>query len=531
MNVLKKNKYWRVTLLTLLILLFLFTSLSMTKFVSPEAGGSDSAGYLLNAKKIIGTYQTKNITPTKFEDVNCGALDSMVTARVFPSDDCKYIDRKPTYPAGLGLMHAISISIFGDNSLGRSFASASSFTGIIFVLFFFVYKTTKKYFLAFSSILFFVFSKQTIFSLTSNISDLPGSFWVLLTTFIVYLLFNEIEKSKVVRIPKNSRNPAKMRKKAKSTDFPWSILLVVLFSNSFWMLFLTREVNVIAAIPLFMLILRFPVKEKRFILVSLLAFGTIYLSLRYFVNGVLFQPSYGSGIFSLLTSRGIDENILNQLFYLFSLLGIGFFVLFLQPVKKISFLRFLDLQILFIFIFYLFYPFMGESWWDGRFVLSVGPLLIVSFMVKIDYFIGNSTYFLVRKNLKLVLSMVLIFSTASFFNNFSRNDVSPYRNLLVDSPAYRNVEPTMEFIQSRFPEGAVIVTVDFSASARYYLDNSKFKFLWLPELEKFDPAVIKNSFPETYWIYNSIYSKPDVSIMNQLTPIASFGSTQIDLLK
>jgi hypothetical protein len=174
---------------------------------------------------------------------------------------------------------------------------------------------------------------------------------------------------------------------------------------------------------------------------------------------------------------------------------------------------------------------MGESWWDGRFVLSVGPLLIVSFMAKFDNFIRNSRYFLIRRNLKLVLSIVLIFSTASFSNNFSRNDVSPYRNLLVDSPAYRNVEPAMNFINSRFPEGAVIVTVDFSASARYYLDNSKFKFLWLPELEKFDPAVIKSSFPETYWIYNSIYSKPSVSIMNQLTPIASFGSTQIDLLK
>ena len=80
------------------------------------------------------------------------------------------------------------------------------------------------------------------------------------------------------------------------------------------------------------------------------------------------------------------------------------------------------------------------------------------------------------------------------------------------------------------PRGSIIVTMDLSASGRYYF-NDYFKFLWKPGLEELSLDQIKLNFPKTYWIYNPSYTAPPKEIVEQLDIIQSNDTFVIGELK
>jgi len=132
----------------LCLLIFISLTGYFTKFVSPEAGGSDSAGYLLNAKIILNKFDVRDQIPTPIDELNCGTLDEMVTSRIEVEGDCESFNRLASYPIGLGIMHAGAITILGDKPFARQLSMAVSLAGIIFLVFFFVLRITKNKLLA-----------------------------------------------------------------------------------------------------------------------------------------------------------------------------------------------------------------------------------------------------------------------------------------------------------------------------------------------------------------------------------------------
>jgi hypothetical protein len=468
--------------------------------VISEAAGSDSAGYLLNAKTLVGEYNQKDLIPTRIPELPCGSLDAMLTSRIQVNGNCETFSRLASYPVGLGIMHAISITIFGDNNLGRGMAMGFSYIGICLLIFFFILEITRSKKLALLGTFSFALAKQSIWSTASNISDLPGAFWVILTTYLFY------------RMRKNRENLDKKE-----------FLIVVVSSISFWMLVLTREVNVLTVIPLFYLFLKFNKMKKIIFALCLVAFGLPAIYVRYFVNGVLFSDSYGGSLWNVMSHEWLARSAGN-IFYLFiSIIGIGIILPFiwLKQMEEIEWI--LLAQIIAAISFYIWYQFTGETWWDGRFLLGIIPSLIIltaSRILKISKKLEKrlektSLYPLSSTALNsiifcLIISVVLINNTVKF-----RNSSDTYDFLLNVYPKYRNVEPVIAALERNYPNGATIVTMHLSASARYYLDDERYRIIWKPELEKLDIKTINRYFPKTVWVYNG-WDLPPEEIRNNI---------------
>jgi hypothetical protein len=171
----------------------------------------------------------------------------------------------------------------------------------------------------------------------------------------------------------------------------------------------------------------------------------------------------------------------------------------------------------------VWYQFTGETWWDGRFLLGVMPSLIIlttsriSKMSKIlelklektilhplSTFALNSIIFI------LIASVILINNTVKF-----RNSSDTYDFLFNVYPKYRNAEPVIAALEKSYPDGADIVTMHLSASARYYLDSKKYNFIWKPELEKLDVQTINKYYPKSVWVFNN-WDLPPEKIRNNI---------------
>ena len=493
---------------TLKVVLYLLIFISLTgyftKFVSPEAGGSDSAGYLLNAKIILNQFEVRDQIPTPIDELNCGTLDEMLTSRIEVEGDCESFNRLASYPIGLGIMHAGAIMILGDNPFARQLSMAVSLTGIIFLVYFFVLRITKNTLLAIMGSGLFLFSKQTIFSTTANISDLPGSLWVILTTYLFYSL--------------------NLEKRKKSNTF-----LVLSASVGIWMTFLTREVNVILLLPLSLFFFKLELKTKSKIILMVLLLGLPFMYLRYKVNGTLLTPSYGSGIFELLDSKWIKTSTSVEIFTILSYIGI--MIVSVIPSRKNAYSRLeivLSLQILGSLLFYAFYQFTGETWWCGRFIICCIPSFLVLVLYRTHKYLEIARENLTRQGVKyrskeitswatiLIVGSVVIYVNAAD----EKYKVSSYQYLLKDAPKFRTVEPTIKSMKEIIPQGSIVVTMDFSAAGRYYFNNY-YKFLWKPGIETLSIEKIKSEFPVTYWIYNPSYTEPPKEIVEQLEIIRS----------
>ena len=489
----------------LLVVFYSFILLSSLTYITnnhviPEAAGSDSAGYLLNAKTLLGQYDQKNLIPTKIPELPCAALDSMLTSRIQVNGTCETFSRLASYPTGLGIMHAVSIAIFGDNNFGRGFAMSFSYVGICILIYFFILEITQSRKIGLLGTLSFALAKQSIWSTASNISDLPGAFWVILTTY----LFLQI------------------RKKNKNTNNKY-ILLIIVSAISFWMLILTREVNVLAALPLFYLFFKFNKKIRVIFTLNIIVFGLPAMFARYYVNGVIFTDSYGGSLWNVMSSEWLARSAGN-IFYLFiSIIGVGVILpfIYLKHMEEIEWI--LVAQILAVAAFYVWYEFTGETWWDGRFLLCVIPSLIIftsSRILKVSKILEQklSTPKLYPMNemilniiiYSLIVTVILINNTVKF-----RNSSDTYNFLLNVYPTYRNVEPVIESLKKNYPNGAIIATMHLSASGRYYLNNEKYHLLWKPELEKLDTETIGKYYPKTVWVYNG-WDLPPEDIRNKI---------------
>jgi len=507
----------RIVSISLVMLALFLLTFSISRLVSPEAGGSDSAGYLLNSKVILGEFETTNLTPTPSEKLNCGDLDQMLTARLEASSDCKSYSRLMSYPVGLSILHAVSTSVFGDNDFGRSFSQSITFVGTLTVLCLFVYRLTGKKTLAISAPALYLVSKVAIFSLNSNLSDVPGTFWIIFSTYLVYLLMDESEKTSEQKKPR---------------------FLYFVLAPSLWFLVLTREVNVLAAIPLTLIILGIILKTRFKFLFWLILCGMPFMYIRYKVNGTWLTPSYGSGIFQALSPKWFWRGFGNEFYFIASNLGLLFFTLLIPKLKWGLIEKILLCQVAIMYSFYAFYQWTGETWWDGRFILSVFPSFIVLTLSRYHQFtkrylskkyIGKLQYS--SKSIKSFLItlqiVVLVFvNTGIHFPNSS----SPYRFLIFEMPKFRNVHPVIEEIREKVPPGSSIVTMDLSASGRYYFDST-YKFMWQPALETLQYSEIVSNFPKTYWVFNSQYVRPPEELYKRMKIIASTGNHEIGLLE
>jgi riboflavin transporter FmnP len=411
-------------------------------------------------------------------------------------------------------MHAIAISIFGDNPFARQLSMAASLSGIVLLIYIFILRITKNKILAFTASGLFIFSKQTIFSTTANISDLPGAFWVIFTTYLFYLLQQE--------------------KKDKSNT-----VLILSLSVGIWMTFLTREVNVILLIPLFLFFFSVPQKTRVKITLSVFMLGIPFAYLRYKVNGTFLTPSYGSGIFELLDWKWVKSSAKVEIFTILSYLGI--LIISVIPFKKNRYTKLekvLMLQAFSALIFYAFYQFTGETWWDGRFIICCIPGLIVLSMIRTGKYLeiareklGSQGVIYGTSELACI-SVIFIVSSVTIYVNVAdeKFSVSSYQYLLNEAPKFRTVEPTIKSMREVIPRGSIIVTMDLSASGRYYF-NDYFKFLWKPGLEELSLDQIKLNFPKTYWIYNPSYTAPPKEIVEQLDIIRSNETFVIGELK
>lgn len=494
----------RILKVVLCLLLFISLTGYFTKFVSPEAGGSDSAGYLLNAKIILNQFDVRNQIPTPIDELNCGTLDEMLTSRIEVQGDCESFNRLSSYPIGLGIMHAGAIMVLGDKPFARQLSMAASLTSIIFLVFFFVFRITKNRLLAIMGSGLFLISKQTIFSTTANISDLPGALWVILTTYLFYLL------------DQDRRN--------KSNAF-----LVVFVSVGIWMTFLTREVNIILLLPLSLFFFKLELKTKLKMVFMVLLLGLPFMYLRYKVNGTLLTPSYGSSIFELLDSKWIKTSTSVEIFTILSYIGI--MIVSVIPSKKNTYSRLeivLSLQILGALLFYAFYQFTGETWWCGRFIICCIPSFLVLVIHRTYKYLEIASENLIRQGVKyrskeltswatiLIVSSVVIYVNAVD----EKYKASSYQYLLKDATKFRTVEPTIKSMKEIIPQGSIVVTMDFSAAGRYYFNNY-YKFLWKPGMEILSVEKIKSNFPITYWVYNPSYTEPPKEIVEQLEIIRS----------
>jgi hypothetical protein len=490
------------------------------KHVISEAAGSDSAGYLLNAKTILGNYSQKNLIPTEFPQLPCATLDNMLTARVEIIGECEKFSRLASYPTGLGIMHAVSIKFFGDNNIGRGFSMAFSYIATMLIIYFFTRDLTRNRNIALFAVVSFALAKQVIWSVASNISDLPGGFWVLFTTYFMYKLTTIFEQKKVVN----------------SYLLRYSIVFIL--ACSFWMTFLTREVNILTLTPLFFVFWSYKNKVKLMLIVSIFITGIPALYIRYLVNGVLFTDSYGGSLWNVFSSEWFNRSAGNIFYLYISTIGIALLVVFLylKNMQKIEWI--LYSQILISSIFYSFYQFTGETWWYGRFLLNVLPSLIVLassrliqliFDIKdrISKKINNSLVGLVQSYLVIVIiiSVILVNNTLKF------NRSSDYYDFLInDLPKTRQTEPVISLIRQLYPDGANIVTMHLSAAGRYYLNSQEYKFLWKPELEKQDPNLIIEYFPKTIWIFND-WDLPPQQIRDRLVDIVETNSFTISELQ
>jgi hypothetical protein len=55
--------------------------------------------------------------------------------------------------------------------------------------------------------------------------------------------------------------------------------------------------------------------------------------------------------------------------------------------------------------------------------------------------------------------------------------------------------------------------------------------MWQPALETLQYAEIVKSFPNTYWVYNSQYSRPPEELYKRMKIIASTANYEIGLLE
>jgi hypothetical protein len=494
---------------------FVFLLFTSSLIVSPEAGGSDSAGYLLNSKIILGKFPTQNLTPTIMPKSNCGALDQMLTSRLSVNSKCTSFDRHASYPVGFGILHAVSTLIFGDNDFGRTFSEAFTFTGILFLLYIFIFYTTKKVSLALLGPFLYAVSKTSLFCLNSNLSDGPGAFWNLAATFASFVILG----------------------KSLEKTFKHHLMLAG-YTVVIWFAVLTREINALCILILFAVYLRFNKSTKIFVLLYFFITGIPFLYLRHKLLGTWFSPSYGTGIFNAISPKWFLRGLGNELYFLASSLGVLLLVLFFPRLKWSFMEKIMLVQVFVMFMFYSFYQWSGETWWDSRFVISVFPILIVLVLTRYSEF--HSKYLTKRTLTKLhfqsktvvsVLAVALVASllVANSLVHFSGAS-SPYRYLLFEAPKFRAVEPVVEFIAKNVPTSSTIVTMDFSAAGRYYFAD-RYRFLWQPELETFSREEIVKSFPKTYWVYNYGYVSPPISIKAHLQKIAQIGSEEIDVLE
>ena len=508
---------WKIISFSLVILTLAILTLSFSKLVSPEAGGSDSAGYLLNSKVIRGEFKTTNLVPTSAKGLNCGDLDQMLTARLESTSDCKTYTRLMSYPIGLSILHAGAVTIFGDNDFGRSLSQAATFTGTLVLLYFFVFRLTRKKSLGFAAPVLYMVSKVAIFSLNSNLSDVPGAFWILAATYISFLA---LEQSK----------PILNKKK-----FIFSCFLL---APSLWFMVLTREVNALAGLPLAIILILLIIRTRAVFLVWLILAGIPLIYIRHKVNGTWLTPSYGSGIFDALSSKWFLRGFGNEFYFIASNLGLLVLTILIPKLKWMFVEKILFAQVAVLFIFYSFYQWTGETWWDGRFLLSVFPLFIVLTLSRYHQFVGKylSSKFVSRldystRGIKVFLvaiqiTTLVLVNTGIHFPNSS----SPYRYLIFELPKFRNVQPVIENMNKSIPFGSYVVTMDISASGRYYF-GSKYKFLWQPALETLSYEEIVSMFPKTYWVFNSQYVAPPDSLRKHMKIIDSVGNHEIDLLR
>jgi hypothetical protein len=411
-------------------------------------------------------------------------------------------------------MHAISISIFGDNPFARQLSMAASLAGIVLIIYLFILRISRNKILAFAASGLFIISKQTIFSTTANISDLPGAFWVVFTTYLFYLL--------------------DQARKDKSNTF-----LILLLSLGIWMTFLTREVNVILLIPLLFFFISVSQKTKLKITSSVILLGIPFLYLRYKVNGTFLTPSYGSSIFELLDWKWLESSAKVEMFTVLSYLGI--LVISLIPIKKNKYNKLekvLLLQAFGALLFYAFYQFTGETWWCGRFIICCIPGLIVLAMIRTGKYLEITREKLNSKGINFgpseltsIVVILIITSVTTYVNVADEKfKASSYQYLLNEAPHFRTVEPTIKSMKEVIPQGSIVVTMDFSASGRYYF-NDYYKFIWKPGLEELSLNQIKTNFPKTYWIYNPSYTAPPAEITEQLDIIRSNEPFVIGVLK
>ena len=511
----QKSKIKKISVITIsYIIIFVALTGYFSKFVSPEAGGSDSAGYLLNAKIILNQFEVKDQIPTRVNGLACGNLDAMLTSRNEINGDCESFNRLASYPIGLGIMHAIAISIFGDNPLARQLSMAASLAGIILLIYIFILRISKSKILGLMACSLFIFSKQTIFSTTANISDLPGAFWVIFTTYLFYFLHQE--------------------RKDKTNTF-----LVIILSVGIWMTFLTREVNVILLIPLLLFFFALPKKTMVKLTSSVVLLGIPFVYLRYKVNGTFLTPSYGSSIFELLDWKWVKSSARVEAFTIMSYLGIS--LLSIIPSKTTKYVKLekvLLSQALTALLFYVFYQFTGETWWCGRFIICCIPGLIVLTTIRAEKYLNTAKENLRKKGLNFgkseitSIAAILIVTSVTIYVNTAdeKFKASSYQYLINEAPKFRTVEPTIKSMREVIPQGSLIVTMDLSASGRYYF-NDYYKFLWKPGLEELSLNQIKSNFPKTYWIYNPSYTAPPTEIVEQLNIIRSNDPFVIGVLQ
>ena len=507
----------RIVSFSIVILALFLLTFSISRLVSPEAGGSDSAGYLLNSKVILGEFKTTDLTPTPSEKLNCGDLDQMLTARLEASSDCKTYSRLMSYPVGLSILHTVATSVFGDNDFGRSFSQSVTFVGTLTILYLFVFRLTRRRLLAISAPILYLVSKVAIFSLNSNLSDVPGAFWIVLSTYIAYLLMDESEHSSKESKPR---------------------YLYFVLAPSLWFLVLTREVNALAAIPLTLIILRIILKTRFKFLFWLLLSGIPFMYIRYKVNGTWLTPSYGTGIFQALSPKWFWRGFGNEFYFIASNLGLLFFTLLIPKLKWNSIEKIMFSQVAIMFSFYAFYQWTGETWWDGRFILSVFPVFIVltfsryhqfSKMYLSKKYVGKLRYSSSNIKSSLITLQIVVLVFVNLGIHFP-NSSSPYRYLIFEMPKFRNVHPVIDKIRETVPQGSSIVTMDLSASGRYYF-GSTYKFMWQPALETLQYSEIVKNFPKTYWVFNSQYVRPPEELYKRMKIIGSTGNHEIGLLE
>jgi len=501
----KLEKSMRINM-SLIIVLSCITLISLFfafRIVNPEAAGSDRAGYLLNSKILSGEFETKNQKPTfmKNVDLNCGSLDEMLTARLVTDEKCTQFERFPSYPSGVGLMHFFATKIFGENNFARKITSTLSMGLLILFTLSLVWDLTRNWSLLFTMWILIISSKQMLFSTNSNLSDLPSAMWIAASNFIFYHMY-------------------KFRNLNRFKRFAYPLM----FGISCWMVFLTREVNLLALIPLVVGVLFLKETYRTSTIISLFLFSIPALYIRYKINGVLLTDSYGGSLWSVMRLDWVSRGIGNQFYSLLIFLGIGIILVIPKVSKKYLLESIFSLQITLILFFYMFYEFMGETWWDGRFILGIFPSAVALIAFRLGLlaqkrrpYNQKSTHFLSGREFINYSAIIILVSTI-LVNNLIKfpNSAPPYNYLVFELPSYRTTEEVINYVKNHYPRNTIIVTTDFSASGRYYLGN-QYKFLWKPTLETLSYEQITSEFPSTVWIYEPGYFAPPKRIVDKFS--------------